>query len=157
MEKKTEILLSYMLLEKAKIEVLNSVFRWLRKTEYENTIWNSVFLCLRKTENENWNSNFVFKCRRKTAGTRVHEFTSSKNRKFGPPWFGGRLLSCRCLRKSKNYVGLRGDWHLVTFTRLFLSPKNKKKKALQRDARYRCHRGTTLFDTFTKGLDELHL
>ena len=53
---------------------------------------------------------------------------SSKNRKFGPPWPSGRSLSCRCLRK--NYVGLRGDWQLVTLTRLFLSSKNKKKKTL---------------------------
>ena len=51
---------------------------------------------------------------------------SSKNRKFGPPWLGGRSLSCRCLRKSRNFVGLRGDWQLVTFTRLFLSSKKKK-------------------------------
>ena len=34
------------------------------------------------------------------------------------------------LRKSKNCVGLRGDWQLVTLTRLFLSSKNKKKKTL---------------------------
>ena len=43
---------------------------------------------------------------------------------------GRRSLSCRCLRKSKNCVGLRGNWQLVTLTRLFLSSKNKKKKML---------------------------
>ena len=31
------------------------------------------------------------------------------------------------LRKSRNCVGLRGDWQLVTLTQLFLSSKNKKK------------------------------
>ena len=34
------------------------------------------------------------------------------------------------LCKSKNCVGLRGDWQLVALTRLFLSSKNKKKKTL---------------------------
>ena len=34
------------------------------------------------------------------------------------------------LRKSRNCVGLRGDWQLVTITRLFLLSKNKKKKTL---------------------------
>ena len=37
---------------------------------------------------------------------------------------------CRCLHKSKNSVGLKGDWQLVTLTRLFLSSKNEKKKTL---------------------------
>ena len=32
------------------------------------------------------------------------------------------------LRKSRNCVGLRGDWQLVNLTRLFLSSKNRKKK-----------------------------
>ena len=31
-----------------------------------------------------------------------------KREKFGPPWPGGRSLSYRCLRKSKNCVGQRG-------------------------------------------------
>ena len=33
---------------------------------------------------------------------------------------GRRSLTCHCLRKSKNCVGLRGDWQLVTITQLFL-------------------------------------
>ena len=32
------------------------------------------------------------------------------------------------LRKSRNCVGLRGDWQLVTLTRLLLLSKKKKKK-----------------------------
>ena len=40
------------------------------------------------------------------------------------------LADGRSLRKSKNCVGLKGDWQLVTLTRLFLSSKNKKKKTL---------------------------
>ena len=59
-----------------------------------------------------------------TGGARRHDFTvtSSKNRKFGLPWLS-------LLHKSRNCVGLRGDWQLVTLTRLFLSTKNKKKKS----------------------------
>ena len=34
------------------------------------------------------------------------------------------------LRKSRNCVGLMGDWQLVTLTRLFLSSKKEKKKTL---------------------------
>ena len=34
------------------------------------------------------------------------------------------------MRKSRNCVGLRGDWQLVTLTRLFLSSKNRKKKGI---------------------------
>ena len=53
-----------------------------------------------------------------------------KIEKFGTPWPGGRALSCRCLRKSKNCVWLRGDWQLVTLPRLFVLFKNKKNKKL---------------------------
>ena len=42
------------------------------------------------------------------------QVTISKNRRLGPPWPGGRLLSCRCLCKSKNCVGLRGG--CITFS-----------------------------------------
>ena len=34
-------------------------------------------------------------------------------------------LSLLC--KSRNYIGLRGDWQLVTLTQLFLSSKKQKK------------------------------
>ena len=50
------------------------------------------------------------------AGRHDEQVTRSKNRKFGPPWAGGRSLSCRCLRKSKNCVEQRGDWQLVALT-----------------------------------------
>ena len=63
-----------------------------------------------------------------TGGASRLQVTSSKNRKFGPPWLGRRSLSCRFCASQGNCVGLRGDWQLVTLTRLFLSSKNKKKK-----------------------------
>ena len=56
--------------------------------------------------------------------------TSSKNRKFGPPWLGGRLLRCRRLRRFRNCVGLSLDWQLVTLTRFSLSSKKQKKETL---------------------------
>ena len=54
---------------------------------------------------------------------------SSKNKKFGPPWPGRQLLSYRCLHKSKNCVGLRGDWQLVTLRvfNYFSRPKIRRK------------------------------
>ena len=54
------------------------------------------------------------------------QVTSSKKKKIctSTAWWAVAKLSL--LRKSRNCVGLRGDWQLVTLTRLLVSFKKRK-------------------------------